>query len=300
MKGALSLILSAICLASLGILRKFIGTELPSDFLTFIRLAVAVIVIYVFFAYKKRTCELAFPKKDWKNLAFIGIALSMAMLLFLESLIYAPVNIVSLIGFAGPVVTSFLAAFFLKEKFTRYSVAAVVLTLVGAMFITDLNFSLENEKFIGVLLMLASVMAGAIYNIGAKYEERKCKLSTVVIWPMIFGTIALLPLALVKIGFIFSASPSVLGLAVLMGIATGVGYFAYDLAMEYMDAHSTSILGRTANSLIAIVLAIAVLGEVITTDTAAGGILLLAAAYIAYKEVKKGEIKHREHHVHAM
>jgi len=106
----------------------------------------------------------------------------------------------------------------------------------------------------------------------------------VVFWFMLFATIFLSPAPFIYgLGTI---SWNYIWIIILGVVSTGLAYLFLNYGLEKLQAETTSIIVMSTEPIVAIILAILVIGELLTLNVLAGGILIIAAGMLIEKKYK--------------
>lgn len=144
----------------------------------------------------------------------------------------------------GPVITTVLAAIFLKEKVHQSRCLGIVLAFAGvAVLIT--NGHVEQLLLIGFnrgdIAELVSALCLAVYTILSK-KLRKTPADCVVFWLMLIAFVTTLPaVCLLEGGFAFPISSRAAASVAYLGIlCSGMGYLLQQRAIQQIGAATSS------------------------------------------------------------
>lgn len=285
MKGIASALTAGILLGSVGVLARF-GLESAGPIsLTWLRAIAAVFVTFLLMVIIDKGHIKRLTRKKLRRLVPTGFALGFSMLAFIAALNYISVANAILITYLFPTLTAFLAMCFLHERVTRFTWIALMTSFLGVGFIFYPDLTVGTGAMLGNLLAIVGAIFAASYVILARYDEKNCTVEEITFWPLVVSVIILLPFALMEGGGTLVMSTGALLPAVGLGIVTALGYFTYDLALKYIEAHLTAIFGMLTEVLSAIVLAAIFLGEWVGLNAIAGGALILLAGIMAQREL---------------
>ncbi|MBS1182588.1 MAG: EamA-like transporter family protein [Proteobacteria bacterium] len=201
-----------------------------------------------------------------------------------SALHYLQVAEVTSIGFLSPMVITLLSVVFLHETIGIRRVIAIVIGFLGVLLITQPGFGTFHPA---MLLALASMLSGAIYNLVTRYLATRANPGSLVISLAAVPSLLLLPPLFVV--WQTPSSPLVWGLLVFMGAAGGFGHFLVLTAHRYATAATLAPYGY-----IQLVWTI-ISGYLIFTDVPSIWTLLGAGVVIASGLY----LLHRERVVHA-
>lgn len=94
-----------------------------------------------------------------------------------------------------PLVTPFVAYFFLKERITIWTILGLIISFIGVVIIVSQD-SLGEISFKGIGLMSFAVLSGTMYGIFLKKIVDKYSAITIVRYQNLFGSLYFLPLFL--------------------------------------------------------------------------------------------------------
>jgi drug/metabolite transporter (DMT)-like permease len=214
------------------------------------------------------------------SLALIGgIGLSGTTLCFYTAIQLAPVNLVIVIAYIYPTIVTLLSAAFLKQPITGYKIAALLMTFVGILFTIGLN---GGGYFLGIILAISTAIFYSLYLIFGSLSIQKAgpfSASAVIILSstVIFG---------VAVGVQGPQLPvNVSGwLAIFAGamISTVLGLVAFFAGLKRIDTANAAIIS-TFEVVVAVVLAIIILGETISLPKILGACMVISAVVILAK-----------------
>lgn len=249
---------------------KFSVPYIPVCTLTFLRFLFASIILY--FVMKISNNKLSdegfkFQKEHIKIFAFTGIVGMVGYhLLFFTSLKYTTAINSSMIGGTNPIVTTVIAAIFLRNKVQfkqalgiAISFIGVVLTITGANLnaLTTLSF---NK---GDIIMLIAVVCWASYAVFSKSKGKDIPALPLTYYSFVFCTIFLVPLVILEKPWTFwSTVPASAWIATLyMAIFPSViGYLVQQYAIKEIGPTRASIFVNLV-PVFSIILAVLILHE---------------------------------------
>ena len=287
--GVFLVALSAACFGTNAIFVRIVydaGAN-PATFL-FIRFLIASPVMLLIMKMR----GLAFPKgKLLVSLILIGgIGLAGTTLCFYTAIDLAPVNLIIVIAYMYPTVVTLLSAIFLKQPITGYKIAALLMTMVGILFAIGLD---SGGYFAGIVLASSAAVFYSLYLIFGSLSIQQAgpfSASTVIILAstVIFGIV---------LGFQGLQWPmAALGwLAIIASalISTVLGLIAFFEGLKRIDTANAAIIS-TFEVVVAVALAIIILGETLTLTKVFGACLVISATVVLAKsEYEKSQTKLR-------
>lgn len=202
---------------------------------------------------------------------------------YFNALLYASASLVSLLLYLYPVLVAGLAALFLKERLTKWSLAALALALVGATLTIGV---VGGGKAAGIALSLG---AAGIYSVYIVSGSRLMK----IVPPIPASTVIMASAGVVYGGLVTVGGPqwpqsaqgwlAVGGIALVATVIAIVTFFA---GLERVGPTAASTLS-TLEPVTTVLLATVLLGERLGWLQLLGGGLILAAVIV----LTRGEIE---------
>ncbi len=293
MKGFQYLVLSGICLGTMGVFVKLIGPEVSPYLLASIRILFAAALILIFLASERRTKLLELRRGDFHIFLLAGLfGVVFGFGFYIKALTMIPVAQAVLLVYIYPIATAVLAKLFLDERLGKYTILALTLSLLGIFFIygqgADLLASAEGSMY-----ALAAGLGYSVFIVSMRYMEKKGhSFWDAVFWPLLLGGLMLLPLNLTDRLVFLPYTDTVIWLAGMVFISTFLGYIFYARGLETVQAKHATIIETLAEPAAAIFLAWLILGEVIPQYIFIGGLLIILANMIVRLDLE--EDSHRK------
>ena len=220
-----------------------------------------------------------------------GIGLAGTTLCFYTAIHLAPVNIVIVIAYMYPTIVTLLSAVFLKQPITGYKIAALLMTVVGILFAIGMD---SGGYFPGIILAVSAAICYSLYLIFGSLSIQKAgpfSASTVIILAstVIYGIV---------LGFQGPQWPmNISGWLTIIAsalISTVLGLIAFFEGLKRIDTANAAIIS-TFEVIVAVALAIIILGEMLTLPKILGGCLVISAVIILARseyETARAKISH--------
>lgn len=176
-----------------------------------------------------------YKAKDYKIFFLLGAAGTfMYNLLLYIGLRFSSAQEAFTINYTWPIWIIILASLFLKEKITYRKLIAIILSFVGVLvIISQGKFSINYENLFGNLIMLFGAFFYGIFCVlGKKYKYEN---TTSMFFYFISGTILSFIAMITFSSFIIPKPIEILGFFWLGGIATGIAYLFWFLALRHGD-----------------------------------------------------------------
>lgn len=268
--GYIYLVATFIMWGSLYVAAKYVMAEVPPLMVLAARYGISAIVLY--FIMKRRGFKKV--KKEDKKIFFAigatGYFLGIAFQLMGNDLLDASLS--SLINSLNPVVIPIIATFFLKEKLNRQIIISIILSVIGVYIILGVG---GNISALGIIinilsLLFWSVSCCMVRKISADYDPIQLTL-----YAMAIALIFAIPAGVINV-IIVPATLSLKGVLALLYIAlvcTALSHVCWNRSLKILNATTCSLF-YPIQPLTSAVLAIVVLGEVITKSFIVGAIII--------------------------
>jgi len=294
--GYLYVILATLIFSTMEIALKMVSGVFNPIQLTFTRFFIGgmFLIPFAIGALKKR--QVSVTIKDLAFFAFLGLlGITISMLLYQLAVDNTLASVVAVIFSCNPVFVAIFAFFFIKEAIHKNNVIALVLEVIGTLFI--INPFHVKLSVLGVSLTIAALLVFALYTVFGKKKCARFGGIVVTFFSFLFGSLELLiviglsnipPLSVwfsthgleifanipIFQGYSWSVLPVV---AYICIVNSGIGYACYFTAMEKTTAHTAS-LAFFFKPMIAPVLALIILHEIIPINMVLGILLILAGS----------------------
>jgi drug/metabolite transporter (DMT)-like permease len=262
--------------------------DVPPAMLAFTRLAIgALILIPLSRALHGRR---ALTWRDRRTIFWMGaIGFAAAAGLSHWGIALSTASHAALLITAEPVSLVLLSPMLLGERLTPRERWGALLTLAGALLVV-LNAAPERPaSFLsywrGDALLVLSGVAYAAYTLLGRGILMRHPALPVTAWSILWGAVAMAPLAGVEwaAGHRPRVTPAaVTGALYLAVVITALGYWAWNYALERVEASRAAIF-LNVQPLLGALLGIWWLGEPLTPFVVAGGALILAGLHVAAK-----------------
>jgi drug/metabolite transporter (DMT)-like permease len=280
--GVFLVALSAACFGTNAIFAR-IGYDAGANPATFLFCRFLIASPVMILIMKAR--GLQFPQgKLLVSLILIGgIGLAGTTICFYTAINLAPVNLIIVIAYMYPTVVTLLSAVFLKQPITGYKVAALLMTVVGILFTIGMD---SGGYFLGIILAISTAIFYSLYLIFGSLSIQRAgpfSASTVIILAstVIFGIV---------LGFQGVQWPvNALGWSAVIAsalISTVLGLIAFFEGLKRIDTANAAIIS-TFEVVVAVALAIIILGETLTLPKIFGACMVISAVIVLAKSEYK-------------
>lgn len=202
-----------------------------------------------------------------------------------EGMLSADATTASWLAALAPGLMVILAGVFLQERITPGQVAGLVLALLGALLVAVKNEGLGIGKgdWVGPALLLGSAFAWAVFSVGGKAIAERCSPLQVAVYTMTWGWLFSLCLSLINEDWteVTMFQPDVWWALIFLGVAsTGFAYALYFFALTGGQTTTIAAL-QYLEPLITLIIAIVLLGEIVTIlSLLGGGLILFGVAWV--------------------
>lgn len=223
------------------------------------------------------------PLRRWPELGVLGALYAVSGAGFLASLEHLSAGVATLVFFTYPAAVVLGGALFLDEPLDARRSVALILTVSGCALTARAGGGADAA---GVAMALTATLAIAAYTLaGRSAMSRSAALgSSAVVITVTAAATALFALA--RGGLRLGGGAEAAGWTVLTGlVATAVPMTAYLVALRHLDAGKVSLYS-TAEPVLTVLLAAAVLGERMGGLQLLGGALVVAG--VAWLRLRSG------------
>ena len=263
---------------------------LPSAVIALGRASIGMVFLLAVIAVKKTPISKNAIRRNLPWLLFSGALLGFNWILLFESYRYTSVAVSTLCYYMAPILIILASPIVLRERLTVRKILCVLAALVGMVCISGvLSEGIpESGELKGILLGLAAAVLYAaivlankrIHDISA-YDKTIFQLgvSALMLLPYCFLTVPAASL---------NGEPKTLLMLLFVGIVhTGVTYYLYFGAMEFIPAQSVAVISYV-DPVVAVLASVLILHEPMALTEGIGAVLILGAAAASELEKKEG------------
>ncbi|MFA4935563.1 MAG: DMT family transporter [Candidatus Methanoperedens sp.] len=272
------IIIASVLWGLAGILAKMIS-GMPAQSIIFYRVAFASIIFFIALLISGNLNLIKLGDKKISLLIF-AILQTGTMMAYFVSLLNASVSVAVLLLYTAPVYVTLFSPWLLKESSTKKGLIALVLSIAGIVLIVDPG-KLEFSRYsIGILAGIVSGITYAFQIMTSKYLSSTYSGYTQAFWGFVIAMLILLPIGTAPMDVVFRNMNYLVLLAIFPTILAVSLYFN---GLKKVRAQSASILGLI-EPVSAVILAVLILGEQISTPQIFGGVLILAGGALVTGE----------------
>ena len=249
---------------------------LTTEFILFFRFGATSALLLIFALLKRIPVRL--PKAKLLQFLFLGgILYTIQSFAYLESLKHIQAALSVLLYHIYPVIVTFAALAFFKERIQTKTLLALALCIIGLIVILQIPHSI-TLNYLGVALSLVGALFYGLYVIFSQSITRDCHSIVASFYVCLFAAFVMLFGALYSpLGIPNFLEISLSGIIALLGLtlfSTLFAMLAYFLGMPKIGITKTEILGMI-EPLVAVVLSLWILGENLSALQYFGAFLIL-------------------------
>lgn len=187
-KGYLYLILAAASYASMGVLVRAISIATGPYLQTFLRLIVSALLTAGLVALRKKPFMLK-SSSDYLLMFFMGVVgYGLQIILFTLAIYHTTIGNTLFLMSGYPIVTAFLAYFFLKEKITKQMLGAFILLCLSLFLIFQPNQL--GTSLIGNLYAIGTCFTFSLYIICSRIMSKRGNAAeTITLWSVTLAVV---------------------------------------------------------------------------------------------------------------
>ena len=291
-KGALLIILAGTCWGVISIFINYLSAAgLGEMQISFLRQFFAVLVFALVILTRDRT-KFRIPVKDLGLIMLVGFINGVLFnFLYFYTIVHSRASIAVVLLYTSPVFVIILARIFFKEKITRNKFIALVLTVVGCVFVTGVLGEGYTPPAAAILTGVLTGLAYALNNILTSAAVKKNDPLTVTMYTLLFSFMFLIPFSgLNSLTAMCRANPMILAVAFLMCLVTAVlAQYFFSVGLKLIESGKAAIYGAT-EPIVGSLVGIFIFHEESNLMKIIGIIMVIAAILIIGKsDAEKGE-----------
>jgi drug/metabolite transporter (DMT)-like permease len=245
------------------------------------RLIIASAVLLPY-AWASRRDEIhSLSRREWGWLIASGIFLGLHFASWIASFAYTSVASSVVLVSMGPVFVGLGSWLLLGERPTLLLAVGIVLAAVGSIVISWGDFGQGQDQLRGDLLALTgAIMVAGYLMIGRKVRASRSLMTYIA---LVYG-VAMVVLLLIVVATgtpMWGLSPTAYGWMLALGLIPQlIGHSTLNWALRHLSATFVAVV-TLSEPIGSGILAYILLGELVTSSTIAGGVLVLAGIFIA-------------------
>ena len=291
-KGALLIILAGTCWGVISIFINYLSAAgLGEMQISFLRQFFAVLVFALIILIRDRS-KFRIPARDLGLLMLVGLVNGvMFNFLYFYTIVHSRASIAVVLLYTSPVFVIILARIFFKEKITRNKFIALLLTVVGCVFVTGVLGEGYTPPAAAILTGVLTGLAYALNNILTSAAVKKNDPLTVTMYTLLFSFLFLIPFSgLNSLTGLCLTNPMILVVAFLMCLVTAVfAQYFFSVGLGLIESGKAAIYGAT-EPIVGSLVGIFIFHEESNLMKITGIIMVIAAILIIGKsDAEKGE-----------
>ena len=284
--GNLSAILAASLFGAAVVATRVVVQDFPPLNLAVLRFGQGGLILFLCLCIGARDL-LKIKRRDLPFLILLGVIFfAVFPVTFNIGIRYTEASRGALMIATMPIWSAWLARAAGRERLSPRQGAGILITFLGVGIVLaqrGLHWQDSALALAGDGLMLLTALCGAIYGVLAKRMLSRYSALTVTTYAMLFGTIFLVPAALVE-GVpqsLVQMDRNVIILIGFLGIFCGaLGFYLWTLALTRLSPTQVAVYAN-ANPLVAIILGVVLLGESLSGAFLAGlGTLVIGVLFV--------------------
>lgn len=255
---------------------------IPPMSLAFLRFFIASLLLYL--ALRQREPQTSLLKKDRSLMALAGIIGVTAYFFFENNGVkLTTASAASLIIATIPVLTLLGDCLVFKTRLTLAKVSGVLLSTVGVVLVMHASLDSGAGSWQGNMFMLGAALSWVVYSLATRPLGQRYSQLAIVTYQTWFGTLTLLPFALLEATDWQPVSLAVWLHVLYLGIfCSALGYFLYVYGMDRLGVSSVSLFVNLI-PVVAVLGGCLLLKEPLTLLQLVGGAIILFAVWLAGK-----------------
>ena len=235
-------IITALVFTTLEPVSKLIADQVNPYAITFWRCMIGALVLMPFAMVKIKKQKIKIEAKDRGILCLLGtllICISLVVLQIAVKKADSP-SLIAIVFSSNSVLTILFAILLLKEKMTKRKMIAVILCVAGVLVCADFG---SGTNLLSVVYGFVAALSLSLYTVLSKKYMKKIGGVIHTALSFFFGSLVLLVVLLVSgVEIIPTFTVQNVSLLVYLGIVvTGIGYWAYNMAIEKGGAMTASL-----------------------------------------------------------
>lgn len=283
------MVLTAFFWSGAFIAAKVTAPYIPSCSVTFLRFALATVLMFFIKGWAEKTGMedvYKLKKEDIPKFLFTGIVGMVGYhVLFFAAMNYTTAINSSIIRAIDPIVTVLIAFLFLHQKVPFKQVVGILLSLFGVILTLtggDLGSLTAMELNRGDMYMLAAVLCWSIYGI---YSKNRCKgipSVAITLYSFMVCAMVMIPFTLMEKPWEFVPEISLnawLAVFYMVIFASGFAYYMQQIAIREIGPARSAIFVNLV-PVFSTILAVVLLGEELQPIKLFTGLLIIAGVFI--------------------
>ncbi len=270
--GYIQIIIASILFAFIPILVR-LDKSFGVYFLTFLRTLFAAILLGVyFFIFRKKLVPLKYEKG---KLVFFGAIHGFIILGYFIAIQYLSISSAVLLLYSAPIWMIIFSHFILKEKIRDRTIFALIISIIGVIFVLNPQNIFVSGNLIGSLAALISGVGFGLVYVLSKTFKKYDKVS-LTFWQNLIAIPFLIPVLFFKIP---QYNLNSLIISISLGLLTVFAFILVFKGLSKVSAQSAGVV-VLLEIIFPIILAFIFFKEIPSNYSIVGGVLILIGSYI--------------------
>ena len=275
-KALAQLIFAMFIYGTVGVVRRFV--VFPSAFIAGVRGIVGALFLMCF----NRKYDREAVKKDLVLLITAGVLVGCNWILFFESQRYTSIAVSTMCYYTAPIMVILVSPLILKEKLTANKIIATILAALGIVLLSG---KAEGASAKGVTLGLLAAVGYATQLFVNKFVKHTDGLDRTII-PIMTAGIVSLPYSLCTETIPMPDLKSLLLLALICFVHTGIAYALYFSSIKHLEAQTVA-LASFVDPATAVLCSTLILSEQMSLYSGIGCLLIFVAIVLASTQKRR-------------
>ena len=278
------MILAGVCWGSIGLfIRRFNAAGLYSMDMVVLRSVSTCLFLFLFLLFYDRSLLKIRLRDIWCFLGTGIVSMVFFNYCYFTLISLSSLSVAAVMLYTAPVFVMLLSAFLFHEKITGKKILALIMTVLGCVFVTGVIGDAASLSLRAILFGLGAGLGYALYSIFSRYAlQRGYHSFTISLYTFFFASLAALPL--VDPGRILSVAasgPFMLFFSIVCGlVTTAVPYIVYNFGLSSMENGKAAIIA-SIEPVVATLIGFFVFHETLTLGNLAGILLVLGAIAVS-------------------
>ncbi|MDD4311114.1 MAG: EamA family transporter [Eubacteriales bacterium] len=265
---------------------KFAYATYPPLTLAVVRFLVATVILGGLTLLPKNRVRL--QKKDILTVAICGLTgIFLYAVLQNIAMQWTSASSATLIIASYPIITLLMESLIYKKKLSAIKIVAILIAIVGVVILSYVKSeSRVQGELLGIILFIIAGIGWAVYNFMMKSVVNHYPPITLQFYSTLFGTIFLLPLALLERGQ--WRQPTLLSFSMMMFLGVFCSVIAYLLYNRGLKTMAPSTITSMLNlmPIIGVFFSWLLLGEQVTLRKVIGGAIVIFGVMLSVRKTK--------------
>ena len=288
-------ILTALLFSTMEVACKVAGNNLDPFQLTFLRFLIGGLILLPFGIAEMKKKGIKLEAKDLLKLLGVGtIGIPISMVLFQIGIMNNNASSASVMFSINPLFTMVCAHLLTSEKVTKQRLLALMVGIVGLVFIIRPWDVQEGNTVFGAAMLLLAAITFGFYTVTGKMVSQKIGSVAQAAISFLLGAAVLLVVIILMGRPVLDGVADNIPIVLYTGIfVTGLGYYAYFTSIKLSDA-TTGSFAFFLKPAVAPIIAVIILKETILWNTFVGIGFILIASYMNIRFQKKKSLQNKE------